>query len=225
MDKHFWFALLTAITFSNQANAGVCDYRLSDLVRSGSSTTDKSIAAAEGVVVAAGAAGLAFKAAGFYTIANATTGALMIGSTAAGASAAGTAGIVAGTSGVLGTAGAIVSAPATITAAVVTVVSASVLEAGCYFTDDRITDKDEVLTILTEVAKGQNPKYFKLEPVILESYWSGHYVSTALFLWNDRDQQMDMFPIENLYIVNGTLMNSDFGLNSELGEIGAIALP
>lgn len=228
MVSHFWsapLALLTIIAFSSQANAGVCNYRLSDLVRSGSSATDKSIAVAEGTVAAAGAAGLAFKAAGFYTIVNGITGAAMIGSTAAGTSAAGTMGILAGTSGALGTAGAIVSNPVTIAAAVVTVISASALEAGCYFTDERITDKDEVLAILKEVAKGQDAKYFKLEPVTLFSYWSGPYNSTALFLWNEKDQQMDMFPIENLYIVNGVLMNSDWGLNTELGEIGAIALP
>jgi hypothetical protein len=57
-------------------------------------------------------AGLGMNAAGLYVITNATTGAAMLGSTAAGATAAGTAGILAGTGGVVGTVGAVLLAPA-----------------------------------------------------------------------------------------------------------------
>ncbi|NGM45400.1 hypothetical protein G5B31_07605 [Rhodobacter sp. SGA-6-6] len=218
-------ALFAVFALSGPASAGVCDYRLSDLVRSGSSATDKSIAAAEGAVVAAGAAGLAFKAAGLYTIVNPMTGAIMIGSTAAGGSAAGTVGIIAGTSGVLGTIGAIVTAPATITAAAVTAVAGVAFEGGCYFMDDRITDRSEVFAILKDVEKHQDPQYFKLGAVTVDPSWYEPWASpaysTALYLWNPADQQMDTFLLDDLYIVNGMLMHRDFGLNTELGEITA----
>ncbi len=67
---------------------------------------------------------------GLYAITNATTGAAMLGSTAAGASAAGTTGIIAGTSGVIGTLGGFVMLPATI--AVATGVGVAVLGFGIY---------------------------------------------------------------------------------------------
>jgi len=72
------------------------------------------------------------KLAGLYTIVHATTGAAMLGSTVAGASAAGTTGIIAGTSGVLGTVGAVFMSPIIIIPAAVTAVSIGAYEGGCY---------------------------------------------------------------------------------------------
>ena len=227
--KRSWLLAPLAATFivsvASHAKAGICDYRLSDLVRSGSSTADKSIAAAEGAIIATSAAGLAFKAAGLYTIVNATTGAVMIGSTAAGISAAGTTGIIAGTSGALGTAGAIVTAPATAIAGAVTALGAASLEAGCYFADDRITEKSEVLAILKAVEPLQDPMRFKLEPAFRESFWNGPFTSWDLLLWNDQENQWDSFELEDLYIVNGILMHRDWFLNSELGTFSASGPP
>jgi hypothetical protein len=61
---------------------------------------------------ASAAAGIGMNVAGLYVITNATTGAAMLGSTVAGASAAGTAGILAGTGGLVGAVGAVLLAPA-----------------------------------------------------------------------------------------------------------------
>jgi hypothetical protein len=75
------------------------------------------------------------KAAGLYAIQNAVTGAWMLGSTAAGASAAGTTGIIAGTAGVIGTVGAVLmSAPVIIGGAVVAV-GVGAYQGGCYLAE------------------------------------------------------------------------------------------
>lgn len=68
--------------------AGVCDYRPSQLI-GGKSTT--VVAGDSGATVATG---VGLKAAGIYTLTRATNGAAMLGSTAAGVSAAGTTGII-----------------------------------------------------------------------------------------------------------------------------------
>ena len=68
-----------------------------------------------GALAASSAAtGAGMKAVGLYSIVNATTGATMLASTAAGSSAAGTVGILAGTSGVIGAVGGFLMAPAVI---------------------------------------------------------------------------------------------------------------
>ena len=98
--KKIVIALVFTIIFIQTAMGGVCDYRPSKLI--GEKTTGV-VAGGTGVVAATG---MGLKAAGIYTITNATTGATMLGSTTAGASAAGTTGIIAGTGGVLGSIGA-----------------------------------------------------------------------------------------------------------------------
>jgi len=59
----------------------------------------------------------------------------MIGSTAAGASAAGTTAIIAGTSGVLGSIGAALMSPFVIIPTAVTAVGIGIYEGGCYLTE------------------------------------------------------------------------------------------
>ena len=80
------------------AFAGICDYKPSRI--------GTLAAAAIGGAAVAGT-GTAMTTAGFYTLVHAGSGLTMLGSTAAGASAAGTVGIIAGTGGVIGTVGAI----------------------------------------------------------------------------------------------------------------------
>src|SRR6056297_1606951 len=100
-------AFLAAV-FPIAATAGVCEYRPSNLIGGGGAGA--AAATAGGV----DAAGTAAKAAGFYTLTHAVTGATMLGSAAGGASAAGTVGIMGGTAGVIGTAASIIMAPAVI---------------------------------------------------------------------------------------------------------------
>ncbi len=108
------------------AVAGVCDYRPSLLI-GGTSTT-----VAAGGAGATAATGIGLKAAGIYTITHATTGAAMLGSTAAGTSAAGTIGIIAGSAGFFGTAGAVLMSPFVIIPTAVAAVGVGAYEGGCY---------------------------------------------------------------------------------------------
>jgi hypothetical protein len=115
-----------ALSIGQIASADVCDYRPSSLL--GGST-----ATATGVATGATAAtGVGMKVAGVYTITHATTGAAMLGSTAAGASAAGTAGIIAGTAGFLGTVGAVLMSPFVIVPTAVAAVGIGAYEGACY---------------------------------------------------------------------------------------------
>lgn len=125
-------ALLVIGMFSQAAMASVCDYRPSELIGGG-----KTVAVASGTGAVA-ATGIGMNLAGLYTIVHATTGAAMIGSTAAGASAAGTAGIIAGTGGVIGTVGAVLLSPLVIIPAAATAVGIGVYEGGCYFSKNEV---------------------------------------------------------------------------------------
>ena len=113
---------------SSSVSAAVCDYTPSHLMGANAST-------AAGVTTGAVAAtGVGLKAAGVYTITHATTGAAMLGSTAAGASGAGTVGIIAGTGGFLGTVGAVLMSPFVIVPAAVAAAGIGIYEGACYFT-------------------------------------------------------------------------------------------
>lgn len=101
--------------------AGVCDYRLSQLI---GGTSTSVVAGGAG---ATAATGIGLKAAGIYTLTHSTTGAAMLGSTAAG-----TTGIIAGSAGFLGTAGAMLLSPFVIIPAAVTALGVGAYEGGCY---------------------------------------------------------------------------------------------
>ena len=111
------------------AFAGFCDYRPSGLI---GGTKTAAISGGAGV---AAATGVGMKAAGFYAIANASSGAAMLGSTAAGASAAGTTGIIAGSAGILGTIGAAIISPFVIIPAAITAAGVGLYEGGCYLSE------------------------------------------------------------------------------------------
>lgn len=125
MKKVAVFLLFSSL-FAQIALADVCDYRPSHLI--GGTATG----AVGGTVGTAAATGIGLKAAGIYALTHATTGAAMLGSTAAGASAAGTTGIIAGSAGFLGTAGAVLMSPLVIIPAAVTAVGIGAYEGGCY---------------------------------------------------------------------------------------------
>lgn len=103
-----------------QVSAGACDYAPSKLLKGG--------AAAGG---ATAGTGIGLKALGFYTLEHAGSGAIMLGSTAPGASAAGTVGIIGGSGGFLGSAAAFLMNPVTIAAGVTLGVGALVYEGAC----------------------------------------------------------------------------------------------
>lgn len=124
------FRLLTALLITSASSqisfAAVCDYTPSQMIGAKAST-------AAGVTSGAVAAtGVGMQAAGLYTITHATAGTVMLGSTAAGASAAGTAGILAGTGGFLGTMGAVLMSPFVIVPAAVAAAGIGIYEGACY---------------------------------------------------------------------------------------------
>ena len=112
MNKSITLAFAVFL-LNSPAIADVCDYRPSQLIGGAG-------AGALGAVGAGtAAAGLGAQAAGFYTLTHAVTGLTMLGSTAGGASAAGTVGIMGGTAGLVGSIAAVILAPATIVAGAV----------------------------------------------------------------------------------------------------------
>lgn len=116
-----------AVAFGSQpAFAGVCEYKPSNLIGASGSAV---VAAGSGAVAGAGSAGTA---AGLYTLTHATSGAVMIGSTAGGASAAGTVGIMGGTAGTGAAVLGLVLNPFVWIPAAVAAVGIGALEGGCY---------------------------------------------------------------------------------------------
>jgi hypothetical protein len=127
--KKIVISLLLSVFFAQTAIAAVCDYRPSKIIGGGAT------GAVAGGAGTAAAGGIGLKIAGIYTLTHATTGAAMLGSTAAGASAAGTTGIIAGSAGFLGTTGAVLLSPFVIIPAAVTAVGIGAYEGGCYFSN------------------------------------------------------------------------------------------
>jgi hypothetical protein len=106
------------LIMAQPAFAGFCDYRPSGLI--GGTKT----AAISGGVAGTAVVGVGMKAAGLYAITNATTGAVMLGST--------TTGIIASTAGVAGTVGAFLLSPFVIIPAAITAAGVGLYEGGCY---------------------------------------------------------------------------------------------
>lgn len=142
----------------------------------------------------------------------------MLGSTLAGASGAGTIGIIGGSgfaAGVL----AFLTAPITLLVAGGTAVTVGGLEAGCYFVDERITEEEDVQAILRKVALTSNEDYFKLFDVSEEEAAETGEVSRIRI--PDENGDFQFYNVANLYIVNGELLHRDWFLNTSLGNITA----
>lgn len=142
----------------------------------------------------------------------------MLGSTLAGASGAGTVGIIGGSgfaAGVL----AILTAPITLFVAAGTAVTVGGVEAGCYFVDERITKEEEVVVILRQAALTSNEDYFKLFDVSDEEAAETGVASRVRI--PDEDGTYQFYEVESLYIVNGELLHRDRFFNTSLGNIAA----
>ncbi|NDW46704.1 hypothetical protein [Ruegeria sp. PrR005] len=211
--KSLSLALMFSVGGASTSYGGVCDYRLSELGNS---------AAATGAVVVGGAGSTVGPATmalgGLYFFPHATSGTVMLGSTLAGASGAGTIGIIGG-SGFAASVLALLTAPVTLAVGAVTAVSVGGLEAGCYFVDERITDEGEVLAVLRQVSQTANEKYFKLFDVDKKEAAESGTVSRVRVL--NEEGNYDFYNVANLYIVNGELLHRDWGLNTSLGNIAA----
>lgn len=183
---------------STQAHARVCDYRPSELVRSG---------AASGVVSGArdAAAGLTE---GIFTLTNTATGASLLGANT------GALGQIGGAASAIGNAAAgVVTAPAAAVAGAVAAVGLGAYEGLCFFRDERITDYDEVLQVMRAIAAHADPAYFRVEE-------RGEARRDAVILLGDGQGASAEYAVRKLYITNGVLMHRDWGINTALGDVG-----
>jgi len=195
---------LALVTSTHVAHANACDYRPSRLL----GETGSKVAIGAGGAVAGTTA--TATAAGVYTLVNAGSGLTMLVSTMAGASGAGTVGIIAGTGGVVGTAGAIALNPFVWVPAAIVGVGGGGFEATCaFFVDERITEYEDVLAVMKSFAAHADSKYFKLVENTLQPF----------IILADENGDETRFRVENLYIVDGILKNRDYGPNTTIGRV------
>lgn len=209
----FSLSAVLSLVWVTSASSGVCDYRLSQLV---SPTAATAVVTAGGAGASVGPATMALG--GLYFFPHAASGSVMLGSTLAGASGAGTVGIIGGSgfaAGVL----AILTAPITLLVAAGTAVTVGGVEAGCYFVDERITEEEEVFAILRQAALTSNEDYLKLFDVSDEEAAETGAVSRVRI--PDEDGVYQFYEVESLYIVNGELLHRDWFFNTSLGNIAA----
>ncbi len=205
------FASIVAVAISTSSSlAGTCDYRPSKLIGG----VGTGAIGTTGVGVAT--AGVAAKAAGFYTLTHAVTGATMLGSTAGGASAAGTVGIMGGTAGLVGSAASVIMAPITIIAGAVIGAGVTAFEGICYFVVERVDDYETILNILDNLSQNADEEYLKLKKVgegwdvlLVAEEHGGDGKATS---WKKYD-------VKNLYIEEGILKHKDLGLNTVIGKV------
>jgi hypothetical protein len=193
--------------------AGVCDYRLSQMVNPAAATTVVAVGGA-GATIGPGAMALG----SLYFFPHAASGTVMLGSTLAGASGAGTIGIIGGSgfaAGVL----AVLTAPVTVVIAAGTAITVGGVEAGCYFVDERITEEEKVHAILRQVSLTANEEYFKFFDVSDEE--AAEVGTASRVRIPDEDGEYKFYEVQNLYIVNNELLHKDWFLNTSLGNIAA----
>lgn len=199
-----------------QTKAGsqaACGYRPSNLIG------DMGSGALAAAGTATAAAGVGAKAAGFYTLTNAVTGATMLGSTAGGVSGAGTVGIMGGTSGAIGTIGAVIMAPTTIIAGAVAGAGTLALEGACYFGVDRLDDPVLIMEVVENLALQSDPDFFEVDKSVRGE--EAIYLATEVDA-NGRIMQREKYSVKNLYIEDGVLKHKDWGPNTHLGRVGYI---
>ena len=189
---------------ASPVHADTCDFRPSRILGDTGSTA--VIGGGLAVTSTTGAA----TALGVYTLVNAGSGLTMLGSTMAGASGAGTIGIIAGTGGAIGTAGAIILNPFVWVPAAILGVGGGGFEAACAFlVDERITEYDEVLAVMESFAIHADPEYFRIVTNAIPAFIS----------LSDGEGTWTRYDIEDLYIADGVLKHRDWGPNTVIGRV------
>jgi hypothetical protein len=197
---------ILSLLISQQAIAGVCDYRPSKVLGGGATTGAATLALT----------GVGAKAAGFYTLVHAGSGATMLASTAAGVSGAGTIGIIGGTAGIVGTIGSIIMAPAVMLGGAILGVGVGALEGACYFTVKRVDDYDMVIGIMKNMSERADPKFFHLVNVGKDL----HYIKVA-DKFNKLGEPIShkKYKVKNLYVEDGILRHKDWFVNTKIGKV------
>lgn len=183
--------------------AKVCDYKPSSLIGVGPTA---AVAALSSETAAVGAGAIA---AGFYTFTHATSGLTMLGSTAGGASAAGTVGIMGGTGGAIGTTFSILMAPATIITATALGTGTILYEGGCYFSAERIDDFWFMSDILDGLATTQ-PNLYRIEMPKNASD------RKLFFLISEKGEKVG-YRVQDLLIENGQIVQRGNFFNRPIG--------
>lgn len=138
----------------------------------------------------------------------------MLGSTAAGASAAGTVGIMAGTASGVGAVAAVLMAPVTIVVGAATALAVGGLEAACYFQVERVNDPYVVMDVLESVAS--------VDPAVTITQTRNGPVFS---IWEDPDRLYEdvdsarHYFVRELYIADGLLKHSEWGFDTDLGAV------
>lgn len=195
--------MLLTVSAAN-AEAKVCDYRPSSIL--GGSIT--AVTASVGGLVAA--SGSWMKASGIYTLVHATSGLTMLGSSAAGSSAAGTVGIIAGTGGAIGAVGSVVMSPVTITVGALTAVGGGGFETYCY-----LTDYDEAAIVEPVQVEALLRMFAALDDKVI--VWTSKN-GDILAIHPGKGETRD-YPIEDLYFERGLLMHRELGVDTEIAEV------
>ncbi|QPM92117.1 hypothetical protein [Pseudooceanicola algae] len=190
-------AIVTALLLLPAAvSAKACDYRPTKIFRSdgGGSVTAR-----------AADAGVSGAVEGFYTLVNVSSGATMLG---AGATAA--SGVAAAATSGAAAASAIALNPFVWVPALVAGVGGGTFEAVCaYMVDERITDYDEVMTLMRGFEASADPAYFELVDGVLSPF----------IRIRDMDNSWVSYNVEDLYVVEGILMHRKFGRNTKIGRV------
>ncbi|MGP1356753.1 hypothetical protein [Roseicyclus sp.] len=179
------------------AEARVCEDRPSEVLRS-----DLAASLAAG---ARDAAGQVLETTARLSLRDIATGASLVGGGA-------------GTLGQIGTAAGNLAAGVATTPRVALAGGAAVLGAGaweglCFLRDERITDPDEILAIMTAVAAFADPAHFRVE---------GTDVTDVMVVLGDGAGGRAEFAVRRLRIVNGVLLHREWGRDTELGNLGVL---
>ena len=203
---------VTGIGFASAAQAGLCDYRPSQLM-----TSQNAGRAAQ---VAVGAAAMtAGNPEGIYTLIDASSGGTMVGNTWRGVSAAGTIGLLS-SSGTMAAITSAVSAPFAIVALAGTAVVVGGVEAGCFFSDKRITDYDMINALVADIGKTAPSDDYTYYPGLPDEKDAAIRIRIAPD--DAPEPRFKNFRVKNMYISKGVLMHKDWGPNTTLGVIGQI---
>ena len=195
--------------------ADLCDFRPSLLA----SKAGQAAKATAGAVASVATEGV--RAVGVYTLENPVSGISMISTGVSSAAAAGSS-VAAGAGGALTTANALATAPVTIAVAGLTAVALGSYEGVCYFRQERITDYDEILYIVSNLSANSDPTMFRLIPEGTD------YVTLKGRNAIAGDDKVRIaatgvgpfiFDVKNLYITDSVLMHRDAGRNTVIGNV------
>lgn len=86
----------------------------------------------------------------------------------------------------------------------------------CYFVVERVDDEKTIIGVIESLAANADPEYFQLTKIDGE----GILLIARVHDDNGKAIEWDEFEVEKLYIEEGMLKHSDWGINTQIGEVG-----